>query len=365
MLPTPRRLLRQVGLVLGVSLLIGAFLFHVWTGLDQLPDKWPQFLWNVYFTLVHAVIIVTSVQATISVLEACVPLRSRWSVALHVGTLSGVTVVAYGVATGLCKVLHPSFDIQWEVLIISITITFVVVIVWSTFRYMRLFYQKLRAAEAAEYEARLSALQAQINPHFLFNAFNSIAALIRTRPQEAETIVEDLSDLFRYALQASKDGTAATLGEEIEATRRYLSVEHARYRDRLTVEIDVPEPLLPASVPSMTLQPLVENAVTHGVGRTRKTCTVSVIAERTDDMLLLRVLDTGPGFDSTDLDEVLREGAGLANVQERLELFFREDAQMRILPQGVELQLPLHGKTESLAEPESGPDSAFKTAEGE
>jgi sensor histidine kinase YesM len=102
----------------------------------------------------------------------------------------------------------------------------------------------------------------------------------------------------------------------------------------------------------MTVQPLVENAVKHGVGETQGDCTVSVTAERADGTLLLRVLDTGPGFDSTDLCDALGEGSGLANVRERLELFFGEAAQMRLLPQGIELQIPLRETVEVRPEPE-------------
>ncbi|WP_251930315.1 sensor histidine kinase [Salinibacter ruber] len=346
-LPGPRRLARQAGLLLGISVLIGAFLFHVWTGLGQLSERWPTLLWNVYFTLVHATIIVASVRAAMYVLRTSVPLQSRRAVALHVGTLSVVTVVAFGTATGLCKALHPGFDLSWEVLLTSATTASAATLIWSAFSYMSAFYQRLREAEEARYEARLSALRAQINPHFLFNAFNSIAALVRTRPGEAEAVVEDLSDLFRYALRASKDGGTATLEDELEAACRYLSVEKARYRGRLTVEIRVPEQLRPLPIPSMTLQPLVENAVQHGVGETQGDCTVSVTAERADGTLLLRVLDTGPGFDSTDLGDMLGEGSGLANVRERLELFFGEAAQMRLLPQGIELQIPLRGTAET------------------
>lgn len=350
-LPGSRSLGRQAGLILGVSVLIGTFLFHIFTGLDRFPDRWPQFLWNVYFTLIHATIVTTSVKAAIYVLRTSVPLETRWAVALHAGALSVVTVVAFGIATGLCKALHPAFTLRWGILFTSATVTFAATLIWSAFSYMSMFYQKLREAEAAQYEARLSALRAQINPHFLFNAFNSIAALVRTRPAEAETVVEDLSDLFRYALQASKDNAAVTLGDELEAARRYLSVEKARHRDRLTVEIDVPEQLRPVPIPSMILQPLVENAVKHGVGETQGDCMVSVTAEWADGTLLLRILDTGPGFGTADLDEVLGEGSGLANVQERLELFFGETMQMRLLPQGVELQLPVREATEARPEP--------------
>ncbi len=349
--PGPRRLIRQAGLILGVSVLVGTFLFHVFTGLDRFLDQWPRFLWNVYYTVIHATIMFTSVKAAVNVLRTAVPLQSRRAVALHVGVLSVTTVVAFGIATGFCRAFHPGFNLAWEVLFTSATVAFGATLIWSAFVYMSAFYQQLREAEAARYEARLSALRAQINPHFLFNAFNSIAALVRTRPGEAETVVEDLSDLFRYALQASKENAAVTLGDELEAARRYLSVEKARHRDRLTVEIDVPEQLRPVPIPSMILQPLVENAVKHGVGETQGDCTVSVTAEWADGTLLLRILDTGPGFGTTHLDEVLGEGSGLANVQERLELFFGETMQMRLLPQGVELQLPVREATEVRPEP--------------
>ena len=345
-LPGPKRLAGQVGLVLGVSVLVGAFLFHIFTGLHRFPEQWPRFLWNVYYTLIYAAVMVTSLKGAIALLKAHVPLRSRRAVALHVGGLSVVTVVSYGLATGLCWVLHPGFDVSGPVLLVTATVGFAVTLIWSAFAYMRAFYERLREAEAARYEARLAALRAQINPHFLFNAFNSIAALVRTRPDEAETVVEDLSALFRYALQASEDGDRATLGEEIEAARCYLSVEKARFRDRLAVEIEVPAPLRSVPVPSMTVQPLVENAVKHGVSETAAPCRVTVSAERVGNALVLRVIDTGPGFDATDLDAVVDEGSGLANVRERLALFYGPAAEMRLLPQGVELRAPVQEERE-------------------
>jgi LytS/YehU family sensor histidine kinase len=272
-------------------------------------------------------------------------------VVVHVSALSLAAVLSYGLATILCWTLHPNvFGMNWSVLVVTAPIAFLVTLVWSAFSYTRAFYQRLREAEAATYEARLQALRAQINPHFLFNAFNSIAALIRTRPDEAEAVVEDLADLFRYTLQASEDDVS-TLSEEEEAARRYLAVEKARFRERLTVEFDVPEALSSVSVPSMTLQPLVENAVKHGVGETQQDCTVTVTAEASDDGLVLRVTDTGPGFDTTDLDAVLHEGSGLANVQERLRLFFGDHAEMRLQKQGVELWLPLNGAIPTPAMP--------------
>jgi sensor histidine kinase YesM len=97
----------------------------------------------------------------------------------------------------------------------------------------------------------------------------------------------------------------------------------------------------------MTLQPLVENAVKHGMGETQDDCTVTVTAEQSDDTLMLRVLDTGPGFDTTDLDAVLDDGTGLANVRERLQIFYGDAAQMHLRTQGVELWIPLNVEGQS------------------
>jgi len=324
-----------------VSVFIGGFLFHIWIGLDQLPKQWPSLFFNIYFSMIYTTLMFGSISSVGHWLQARISLRSRRDVALHVGGLALTAALSYSAATGLCWMLHPShFSTDWRALLITGTLAVLVTLVWSAFHYLRAFYRQLRQAEAQRYEARLQALRAQINPHFLFNAFNSIAALIRTRPEEAETVVEDLSDLFRYALRASKDDTA-TLGEEVQAVRRYLAVEKARFRDRLQTQFDVPDRLRSVAVPSMTLQPLVENAVKHGVGETQGACIVTVAAEASGDTLIVRVTDTGPGFESTDLAAALEEGSGLANVRERLRLSFGEDAQMELLPQGVVLCLPL------------------------
>lgn len=332
---------RWLTFLLFISVFIGGFLFHIYAGLGQFSERWPSFLWNAYFSFIYSALMFGSLRATARWLQRRVPFESRWAVALHAGTLSLVAVASYSLATLLCWGLHPNtFTVRWEALVITATIAFLVTLAWSAFMYMNTFYQRLRKAEAAKYEARLEALRAQINPHFLFNAFNSIAALIRTRPDEAETVVEDLADLFRYTLQASKEDVA-TLGEEVQAARLYLTIERARFRDRLNLEIDVPERLRSVSVPSMTIQPLVENAVKHGVGQTQTPCTVAVTAQRENDTLRLRVTDTGPGFETTDLDTVLGEGTGLANVRERVQLFFGDEARMQLLPQGIELRLPL------------------------
>ncbi|PSQ92216.1 MAG: hypothetical protein BRD30_02620, partial [Bacteroidetes bacterium QH_2_63_10] len=321
----------------GISIFVGLLISYIFLG----SPAWPDILANIRYSFIYTIIMFTSVNGTAGWLRTRVSVRSRWAVALHAGTLAVATVVSYGLATLACWLLYPTgFGLNVPVQLTVAAIAFLITLAWSAFTYLGVFYRQLRDAEAARYEARLQALRAQINPHFLFNAFNSIAALVRTRPEEAERVVEDLSDLFRYALRSSKNDIT-TLGRELRAVRQYLSVEKARFRGRLAVQFEVPGDLRPTSLPSMTLQPLVENAVEHGVGKTQGECTVTVTAERSDGTLALRVLDTGPGFETTDPEAVLDDGTGLANVRERLRLFYGDAARMHLRTQGVELWVPL------------------------
>ena len=202
---------------------------------------------------------------------------------------------------------------------------------------------RLAALREAALRAQLRALQAQINPHFLFNALNVLAELAHSDPDASERLVTDLAWLLRYTLRASADGTV-TLGQEIEATERYLRIEQARLGDRLVVEIDVPDSLLDAEIPGLTLQPLVENAVKYAASATAGRAVVSVEGDSTDDLLLLRVHDNGPGLPdavraqllATELPTLANQpatgtggaGGGLANVQQRLALTFRGAARV-------------------------------------
>jgi len=338
---SPSRLARWGGLILLVGVLTGTTLFHLVYGLSRLPALPAAYLRSLAIGTTYTGVMTICLKGTALWMRGRVPLRSRWSVALHVGIQSLGTVASFGLATGLVWLALGDADVLAPALLLRIAgVSFVTALVWNAFAYMRAFYQRLRAAEAAAHEARLQALRAQVNPHFLFNAFNSIAALVHTHPREAQSVVVALADLFRYTLAASRSDRA-TLADEIRAARLYLSVEAVRFGDRLTVQFDVPDALGDAVLPGMVVQPLVENAVKHGVCRTLAPCTIRVAARRQDGDLLLRVTDTGPGFDTTDPGVVLDRGTGLANVRERLRHFFDGAAALHLRPQGVELRLPL------------------------
>jgi two-component system sensor histidine kinase AlgZ len=184
---------------------------------------------------------------------------------------------------------------------------------------LRYFYvlEQWRARVRAEAKARFEALQARIRPHFLFNSMNTIASLIPTRPQDAERAVENLSDLFRAAL--GNDAAPSTLGEELDLVRRYLDIEKLRLGARLRVEMDVAA--LPANMPlpALLLQPLVENAVYHGIQQLTDGGTVTIRGRRVDDAVEIAIHNPRPRAGARAAG---RHGMALANTRSRIEYHF-------------------------------------------
>jgi hypothetical protein len=182
-------------------------------------------------------------------------------------------------------------------------------------------------------EAELRALRAQLNPHFLFNALNTLGHLMQSAPDRALTTLYQLTGLLRSVLRRT-NGRFVTLGEELDIIESYLAIEHERFQERLIVSIDVPAELRHARIPPLLLQPLVENAVKHGIGPMRNGGCVSVRAERDttlDDntgFLRLFVVDTGAGRNAPI--DATHDGVGLSNVEERLRHYFGATAAMSI-----------------------------------
>ena len=167
--------------------------------------------------------------------------------------------------------------------------------------------------------ARLESLRAQLRPHFLFNALNTIAMLIRQqRDGEAVHTVAGLADLLRASL-GHGDRVMVPLSEELALVRQYLEIESVRFSDRLTVNIDVEDSLLGLEVPSLVLQPLVENAVRHGLAASETAGEIRVAAQRVDAGLELTVRDDGPGPLAPSPSS---HGIGLANTRARLEALY-------------------------------------------
>jgi len=180
-------------------------------------------------------------------------------------------------------------------------------------------------------QAELRALRAQISPHFIYNALAAVAGDIHARPEEARDLLIDFAEFTRYLF---RDGRSyVTLGEEIEHVERYLRLEQARFREILQVTIDVPESTRGTVVPAMSVQPLVENAVRHGVERGAGPGRVTISAQIVGGDVELRVCDDGVGIEPERLESVLAGaggGIGVSNVDARLRATFGERYALKI-----------------------------------
>lgn len=181
---------------------------------------------------------------------------------------------------------------------------------------------RAKGSMPAETAARLTELQARIRPHFLFNSLNSAIALVREDPARAEHLLEDLSELFRHALVRKAD--AATLAEEVQVARHYLDIEQVRFGDRLRVEWSIDPAAAKARVPALFLQPLVENAVKHGVEPSPTGAEVKITTRRRGSVVVIKVTNTVPAGQG-------RPGHGVAldNVRDRLRLLHDVQSQFQ------------------------------------
>ena len=192
---------------------------------------------------------------------------------------------------------------------------------------VRLVEARLQAQAA---RAELSALQARINPHFFFNTLNTISSLVGRDPELAEEIVLTLAELFRYTFKAAGSGPVS-LGEELAFVDRYLTIEKARFGDRLRVAWEVDAAARAALVPGLMLQPLVENAVVHGTAPLPHGGRILIRAAARDGRLSVEVEDDGAGLRNGSAGAV-REGHALANVSRRLETLYGSDAHFTLEP---------------------------------
>lgn len=213
-----------------------------------------------------------------------------------------------------------------------------------------------RERRAAELEARLTrsklqALRMQINPHFLFNTLNAISTLIYVNPKAADEMLGDLSELLRWSLDTEEQ--EISLARELEFIRAYVGIEQRRFGDRLKMEEDVPNELMQALVPALILQPLIENAIRHGIEPQRASSVINVQARRHGNTLHLTLHDNGKGPPVTNGGAIL-QGIGLSNTQARLRELYGTQQQFSFgkdEPRGcvVEVRLPFHTEPVQLA----------------
>jgi two-component system, LytTR family, sensor kinase len=202
---------------------------------------------------------------------------------------------------------------------------------------------RLQEQEKLLMAARLSALANQINPHFLFNTLASIASLVRSQPETARMVIQRLSALLRR-LMRSQDHFVA-LREELSSIDEYLDIEVIRFGPQLRVQKEIDPATLDVLVPSMILQPIIENSIKHGLSRKIGGGRILIRTTRRDGAAQIAILDDGLGMTPERLSEAFQGGIGLSNVGERLRVIYGETCQIRlesILDRGttVTLEIP-------------------------
>jgi two-component system LytT family sensor kinase len=226
---------------------------------------------------------------------------------------------------------HAIFDFDppsrgYSVLVVLATVLAVAIPIkiWNSAR----IEHRLAEQEQLLMAARVEALANQINPHFLFNTLTSISSLIRSQPETARTLIVKLSGLLRRLLRSQEH--FVTLREELAAVEEYLDIERVRFGPSLVVERDIDEGSLNIIVPSMILQPLVENSIKHGLGRKLGEGRIVIRSRRQAGHAVIEVIDNGVGIPATRMENTGEHGIGLRNVNERMRVIYGEHYQLRL-----------------------------------
>ena len=192
--------------------------------------------------------------------------------------------------------------------------------------------------------SELKALQSQINPHFLFNVLNTMTSLIRTNPEKAREVTIDLSNYLRYNLDNNLK--SVELIKELNQIDTYIKIEKARFGDKLNIIYDVDESLYNFQIPSLIIQPLVENSIKHGILKKRDNGFVKIIVKRIDKDIEVAIEDDGVGIEQAvidNLDKKIEENIGLKNVHQRLKLLYGEGLNITKLEQGTRIKFKILG----------------------
>jgi signal transduction histidine kinase len=317
---------------------LAAFQQYVRARLEDRPATWQSLLWEGSDWIVCAVF-----TPLVLLLAARLPLRRRlfWkTVPPHV--LASLAFCAgWALAGALLRFLliprsgedgFPS-PLRWflSTLPFGFAVYFGVVASEHAFRF--LFESRRSETQAALLaaqlaEARLGALRMQLNPHFLFNSLNTILVMVRDGDgRNAADSIERLAGVLRRILKVDREHEVA-LADEIEFLEQYLAIEQARFSDRLRPRFEVPGSVRRAAVPELILQPVIENALRHGIGQRTDSGALTVSARRDGGDLVLTVRDDGAGLPAAGV----REGVGLSNTRERLATMYGERASLRLSP---------------------------------
>ena len=272
-----------------------------------------------------------------------------------------MTILTLGVATVLYAVLDAfaysfvkfsSPGLNFNLVLGTIFLDFTVLAGWSALYFGINFYliveeqiDQLKALGSQASSAQLAMLRYQLNPHFLFNTLNSISTLVLLKQTErANAMLSRLSSFLRYTL-ANEPTAHVTIAQEVETLKLYLEIEKMRFEDRLRPSFEIDPRVAKARLPSLLLQPLVENAIKYAVTPKEEGAEIAVVARLAGDRVQIAVSDTGPGLNEMKARPSLSTGVGLANIRERLTAVYGPDYRFetRSIPGGgfgVEIEIP-------------------------
>jgi two-component system, LytTR family, sensor kinase len=254
--------------------------------------------------------------------------RMDWQVVLLTPPiLLEVLRQALGHRFGVNRMFHlaPTGPMLWVLVILTTVLCVAIPIkIWNTAR----IEHRLQEQEKLLMAAKLDALASQINPHFLFNTLTSISSLIRSQPETARTLIGKLSGLLRRLLRSQDH--FVTLQEELGAIDEYLDIERIRFGPKLLIEKDIAPETLEIVVPSMILQPLVENSIKHGLSRKLGECRITIRSKRRNGHALIEVEDNGLGIPQDRLSSAMTGGIGLSNVNERLRVIYGANYELKL-----------------------------------
>jgi signal transduction histidine kinase len=244
-----------------------------------------------------------------------------------------------------------AFPLLFKTFLLNLLIYWVIVSIAHAFDYYRQVREReVRAVELEKRltEAKLEALQMQLNPHFLFNTLYAISALMHKDVEAADRMIARLSDLLRYALESTTE-QEVSLRQELDFLRRYLEIEQTRFGERLRVEMDIAPDTLDVRVPNLILQPVVENAIQHGIEPHSRPGVLRISSRREDGALRVVIRDNGNGLAGGQLS---REGVGLSNTRSRLKQLYGDRHRFEFdNAEGggltVQLVIPLRAATRS------------------
>lgn len=260
------------------------------------------------------------------------------------------------------QTIRPEFQANstTQLIIGTLYIDAVLLGAWSALYYAINFFVRteeqsgqLLRLEAQATSAQLTMLRYQLNPHFLFNTLNSISTLVlQQKTEKANAMLSRLSSFLRFTL-INEAEAKVHLSQEIDTLKLYLDIEKMRFEDRLRVDFRISPSAEDALVPSLLLQPLVENAIKYAVTPKEEGADIIVSANVADDVLILKVSDTGPGIDPNMQNQKLSTGVGMANTKERLSQAYGDDHNFSsyIRPQGgfeVVIEIPLQSRADEI-----------------